>query len=328
MYSSVWVEIIQSTIPLKQIAQPTLKEEFARKRHENSDLSERLRVKFHQCRPVLTNGLQIRVLTPSLSRHNGTTIRGHEGTTHKAVHSRHCSLCAVLGSGRHNPTLMRRYQRVAGQAWRVRATSGIGASEPALPRSLPCDLVHCCCVMSYSVLILSTTVAIPQRCRQSLHRHRHPRRTTAADTAAAVRRLLCCGCGWCLAFVSQKKKKNWLFCRCGDDRCDRARPSCCAATHLAGPSPSPPPPSPPLPPPPPPLLFSLSRTRIPKVFCVRFCGRSMLLYVDSVHITGWHVFYLLLCFLLWNFYPKLSQMHAGVNLAFFKPDGRIFSDFV
>ena len=65
--------------------------------------------------------------------------------------------------------------------------------------------------MSYSVLVLSTTVAIPQRCRRSLHRHRRPRRTATAATAAAaaadadadtdadaVRRLLCCGCGWCL----------------------------------------------------------------------------------------------------------------------------------
>ena len=103
---------------------------------------------------------------------------------------------------RHNLTLMRRHQRVSGEAWPVRATSGVGASEPALPHSLRCDRVLCCCVMSHSVLILSTTVAIPQRCRRSLHFHRHPRRTaTAAATAAAaaaVRRLLCCGCGWCL----------------------------------------------------------------------------------------------------------------------------------
>ena len=117
-------------------------------------------------------------------------IRGHEGTTHTAAHSRHCSLCAALSSGRHNPTLMRRHQSVAGEAWRVRATSGVGASEPALPCSLRCDLVLCCCVMSYSVLILSTTVAIPQRCRQSLHRHRHPRRNAAAAAAAAAAALL------------------------------------------------------------------------------------------------------------------------------------------
>ena len=152
---------------------------------------------FQQSRPAHTIGLP----TPPLSRHNGTTIRGHKGTTHTVAHSRHCSLCAVLGSGRHNPTLMRRHQRVAGEAWRVRATSGVGASEPAFPRSLRCDLVLCCCVMSYFVLILSTTVAMPQRCRRSLHRHRHPRRTAAATAAAAAdvrRRLLCCGCGWCL----------------------------------------------------------------------------------------------------------------------------------
>ena len=137
-------------------------------------------------------------------------IRGHEGTTHTLAHSTHCSLCTVLGSGRHNPTLMRRHQKVAGEAWRVRATSGVGASEPGLTRSLRCDLVLCCCMMSYSVLILSTTVAIPQRCRRSLHRHRHPRRTAAADAtaaaaAAAVRGLLCCGCGWCLLRLFLKK---------------------------------------------------------------------------------------------------------------------------
>ena len=148
---------------------------------------------------------------------------------------------------------MRRHRRVAGEAWRVRATSGVRASEPALPRSLRCDLGLCCCVISYSVLILSTTVAIPQRCRRSLHRHRHPRRTTAAAAtaaaaaaaAAAVRRLSCCGCGWSLLRLFLKKLiKNWLFCCCGDDRGDQARPSCCAATHLAGPSPPPPPPPP------------------------------------------------------------------------------------
>ena len=79
--------------------------------------------------------------------------------------------CALCLAAVDNPTLMRRHQRVAGEAWRVRATSGVGASEPALPRFLRCDLVLCCCVMSYSVLILSTTVAIPQRCRRSFHRH-------------------------------------------------------------------------------------------------------------------------------------------------------------
>ena len=148
-------------------------------------------------------------------RHNNQRARGHNphGST-----SRHCSLCAVLSSGRNNPTLMRRHQRVAGEAWRVHATSRVGASGPALPRSLRCDLVLCCCVMSYSVLILSTTVAIPQRSRRSLHRHRHPRRTAAAAAtaaataaaaaAAAVRRLLCCGCGWCLLRLFQKKIKK------------------------------------------------------------------------------------------------------------------------
>ena len=91
--------------------------------------------------------------------HNDQRVRGHN---HTAAHSRHCSLCAVLGSGRHNPTLMWRHQRVAGKTWRVRATSGVGASEPALPRSLRCDLVLCFYVMSFSVVILSNTVAIPQ----------------------------------------------------------------------------------------------------------------------------------------------------------------------
>ena len=108
--------------------------------------------------------------------------------------------------------------------------------------------------MSYSVLILSTTAAIPQHCCRSLNRHRHPRRTAAAAaTAAAVRRLLCCGCVWChLRLLLKKTTKNWLFCSCGDDRGDRARPSCYAATHLAAPSPLPPPPASP-----PPLLLLL-----------------------------------------------------------------------
>ena len=61
--------------------------------------------------------------------------------------------------------------------------------------------------MLYCVLIFSTTVAIPQRCRGSLQRHRHARRIAAASTAgaagaaaaaAAVRRLLCCFCVCCL----------------------------------------------------------------------------------------------------------------------------------
>ena len=129
------------------IVERTLKEEFVcQKRHdENSDLSERYRLDFHRRRPAHTIGLPTR----SLSKHNGTSIRGHEGTIHTAAHSRHCSLCALLGSGRHDPTLVRRHQRVAGEAWRVRATSGAGASELALLRSLRCDLVFCCFVMSY-----------------------------------------------------------------------------------------------------------------------------------------------------------------------------------
>ena len=43
------------------------------------------------------------------------------------------------------------------------------------------------------------------------------------------------------AFGSKTNHKNWLFC-CFNNGGDRARPSCCAATHLAGPSPPPPPP--------------------------------------------------------------------------------------
>ena len=140
---------------------------------------------------------------------------------------------------------MRRHQK---GSWGSMARTRDLRGRCSLPRSLRCDLVLCCRVMSYSVLILSTTVAIPQRCRRSLHRHRHLRRTAAA-AATAVRRLLCCGCGWCLLRLFLKKSiKNWLFCCCcGHNRDDRARPSCCAATHLAGPlPPSPPPPPPPL----------------------------------------------------------------------------------
>ena len=134
------------------------------------------------------------------TRHKGTTTRGNKAPTHKAAHSRHFSLCTVLGSGWHNPTLMRRLQMVAGEAWRVRATSRVRARDPALPRPLRHDLILRYCVMSYSVLIVSATVPISQRCRPSLHRNRYPRRTVAAAAiaAAAVRRLSCCGCGWCL----------------------------------------------------------------------------------------------------------------------------------
>ena len=93
-------------------------------------------------------------------------------------------------------------------------------------------------MLSYSVLDFSTTAAMPQRCRRSFHLH--PRRTAAAATAAAaVRRLLCCGCGWYLLRLFLKIQKC-MFC-CGDDRGDRARPSCCAAIRRAGPSPPPPP---------------------------------------------------------------------------------------
>ena len=100
--------------------------------------------------------------------------------------------------------------------------------------------------LSYSVLIFSTTVAIPQRCRRSFHRHRHPRCTAApaaaAAAAAAVQRLLCCGCGWCLLCLFLKKKSGCSVVMIV--RGDRARPSCCAAIHLGGPSPPPPPPPP------------------------------------------------------------------------------------
>ena len=53
---------------------------------------------------------------------------------------------------------------------------------------------------------------IPQRLGRSLHRHRHPRRTAAAAAAAAAvrRRLLRCGCGWCLTRLFLKKIKKKL----------------------------------------------------------------------------------------------------------------------
>ena len=161
------------------------------------------------------------------------------------------------------------------------------------------DLVLRCCVMlSYSVLIFSTTAAIPHRCRRSFHRHRHPRRTATAAAAtaaaAAVRRLLLRSCGWCLLCLFLKKKKKRLFfammivviepgrsavprliLRGHRHRHLRPRPRrCCgAATAVL-------------------LLFSLARARVPKVFCVRCCGRPMLVCVDSAHMTGWHVFVL------------------------------------
>ena len=53
----------------------------------------------------------------------------------------------------------------------------------------------------------------------------------------------------------------------------------------------------------------------------------MLLCVDLLHTTGWHFFVFFFLGGGGNFYREHNQMHAGVNSAFFKPDGRIFSDF-
>ena len=71
------------------------------------------------------------------------------------------------------------------------------------------------------------------------------------------------------------------------------------------------------------LLFPFSCTRVQKVFGIRCCGRSMLLCVDSVH----HMMARFICVFLCNFYRKLSQVHAGVNLPFFRADGRILGDY-
>ena len=72
-------------------------------------------------------------------RSPGTTVqqpRG-KGAQPTAAQSRHCSLPAALSSCRHNPTLTAwKHQRIAWGAWRVGATSGIGASDPALQRTL------------------------------------------------------------------------------------------------------------------------------------------------------------------------------------------------
>ena len=91
-----------------------------------------------------------------------------------------------------------------------------------------------------------------------------------------MRRLLCCGCGWCLLRLFLKKiRKNWLFGCCGDDRDDQARPRCCAATHLAGPSPPPPPP--------PPLLLLLRlRLRLRCCYCAAAAAAAAVLLFDGV----------------------------------------------
>ena len=72
------------------------------------------------------------------------------------------------------------------------------------------------------------------------HRHLHPRRCCrcgwGCGAATAVLWLLCCGCCWCFLSLFLKNKKLAVVC-CGDhDRGDRAKPSCCAAIHLAGPA--------------------------------------------------------------------------------------------
>ena len=179
--------------------------------------------------------------TVALQAHNGTTIIGHEGTTHTGAHSsRHCWLCVVLGSGRHNLTLMRRHQREAGEAWHVRATSGVGVSDPVLSRSLRFDLVLCCCVMPYSGLIFVnhrryTTTLSPKPPPTTPHGRRRRRCCCCCS---------CCCCSCCAAaivlrlrlvspaFVSNKHDKKLDFCCCGDDRGDRARPSRAAVPQL------------------------------------------------------------------------------------------------
>ena len=56
-------------------------------------------------------------------RHNNQSARGHSPRI-----STRQALLAVLGGGRHNPTMKaRRHQQVAGEVWRVGATSGIGS---------------------------------------------------------------------------------------------------------------------------------------------------------------------------------------------------------
>ena len=54
----------------------------------------------------------------------------------------------------------------------------------------------------------------------------------------------------------------------------------------------------------------------------------MLLCVDSVHITGWLGFLVKICCALRYLHCKLRQMDAAVNLAFFKPNGRMYGDVV
>ena len=70
-------------------------------------------------------------------RHSNQREPGQNGATHTSHINTRQTLLAVLGSSRHNPTLRApRKQRIAGRAWCVGATSGIGAREPALRRAL------------------------------------------------------------------------------------------------------------------------------------------------------------------------------------------------
>ena len=142
--------------------------------------------------------LHVPSLTPSSlsrQRHNNQRARGydpHGGT------QRQCSLCAVLGSGRHKPTLMRRHQRVAREAWRVRATSGlytlVGASEPALPRSLRLP----------RSLLLRDVVFIWWCCffQPPLNHNAVAEASTATATHAAPPPPYCCCCCCCAAAVA------------------------------------------------------------------------------------------------------------------------------
>ena len=159
----------------------------------------------------------------------------------------------------------------------------------------------------------------------------------ATAAAAAVRRLLCCGCSRCLfrnVFLNKKIKTGgsvvvmivviepgraaapqliWRGHRHLHPRPTAAAAAaaaavlllrcccCCAASHS---------------------LVRVFQTCSAFAVAGDRCCCAWILYTSP-----YGTFFILFVFFLWYFYRKLSQMHAGATLAFFKPDGRVFGVF-
>ena len=155
---------------IKRFSRTNLKEEPDQKRPRFSDLSEQFGPHFCKSSIDLQQPIYWSTRTErypdalQTHRYNDQRARGH--SPHISTQQRRL---AVLGSGRHNSAVRaRRHQRITREAWRVRATSGIGASEPG-SRALCDDLVLAAAVAvvtsSYLVQTCSTTTAMPERCR-------------------------------------------------------------------------------------------------------------------------------------------------------------------